>query len=106
MNKNLFILSACSLIISSAYAMQEEPQQQSSARPLTLQERKARAWKAYRACEVAYHRKCVEYYEQKDGQNEQEKCRMLEHVDCWKVYQEKLTEGVLEEAKEFFRPKK
>lgn len=103
MNKKFFLLSVCSLMVSNNYAMQ--PQQ--PIKPLTLQERKARAWSAYRACEKSYHMKCVEYYSKETEITDSDaKCIMTEHVDCWKVYKEKLTEGVYEEVKEYFDSKK
>lgn len=85
--------------VSSTYCQQPPTQS------LTLKERNARAWSAYRACEVQYHKKCMEYYEEKSEQGKQEKCRMMEHMQCWKVYQEKLTEGFYEEVKESFGTK-
>lgn len=103
MNTKLILLSLCSFIFSSGYSMQP----QSPAKPLTLEQRKERAWRAYRACERSYHAKCVEYYSKETEITDADaKCKMTEHVDCWKVYQEKLTEGVYEEVKEFFDTKK
>ena len=102
MNKKFTLLSVCSFVISTAYSMQQPP-----AKALTLQERKERAWRAYRACERSYHLKCAEYYSKEtEIKDEDGKCKMTEHVECWKVYQEKFTEGIHEEVEEYFKSKK
>lgn len=102
MNKNLSLWLLCSFIISSAYSMQQPP-----AKSLTLQERKERAWRAYRACERSYHLKCAEYYaKETEIKDEDGKCKMAEHIDCVKVFKETFTEGIYEEVKEFFESKK
>lgn len=78
MNKKLSLLYLGSFIISSLYSMQKP-----TAKPLTMEERKARATSARRRCEIAYYSQCV--------QND-EKCVAAEkiHNDCWQVYQEAL----------------
>lgn len=101
MNKNLFILSLCSFIISHSYS------QQPPARRLTLEERKERAEQAFRSCQRSYHLKCAAYYDETvTEKTDKESCEYTRHITCMKVAQEKFTEGTFEEVKEYFRPQK
>lgn len=101
MNKKLFLLSVCSLVGSHIYSMQ-----QPVAR-LTFEERRERARQAYRVCERSYHLKCAAFYEETETQKtDREKCEYTRHISCMKVAQEKFTEGIYEEVKEFFEFKK
>lgn len=103
MNKKISLLSLCSFIISSSYSMQQPP-----VKSLTLAERKENAKRAYRACAQRMHLKYAECYNEETEtiKTENGQCNWTKHVECWKVAQEKFTEGFFEETKEFFESKK
>lgn len=105
MNKKLFTLSLCSLIISQLYSMQQKP-----AKALTLQERTEGAKQAYYACKRSYHSRCAEFYKEISKETTVEvkddaaTCEYMAHMSCMKAAQEKFTEGIYTEVKGFFRP--
>lgn len=84
-----------------------QPQQQ-PVRSLTLAERKERARTAYRACAHRMHLRYAECYDEKTEtvKTENGQCEWTKHMECWKMAQEKFTEGFYEEVKEFFTPHK
>lgn len=94
MNKKFSLLYVSSFIISSSYSMQKP-----AAKPLTMEERKARATSARRRCEIAYYSQCI--------QND-EKCAAAQkiHNDCWQVYQEALDKEMKEMIQESLNAQK
>lgn len=94
MNKKISLLYVCSVISSNSYCMQKP-----AAKPLTFEERMARATSVRRRCEIAYYTQCIE---------NEEKCAAAQkiHNDCWQVYQEALKKEYEEVIQENLNSKK